>query len=67
MSDVILEMSHPYIVQELICIGCKKRSVNVRSNDGTWLKDLYCPYCEKKGFMIATGQELDDEQEKKND
>ena len=58
-ENEILEMPYPHIVQELICIRCKKRSVNVRPDNGTWLKDLYCPYCKKKGYLIATGQELE--------
>jgi uncharacterized Zn-finger protein len=24
-----------------------------------WLKDIKCPYCNKKGYVINTGQEID--------
>ncbi len=60
-NENVIEMPYPHIVQELICIRCKKRFVSVRPNNGTWLKDLYCPHCNKKGFLIATGQELEDD------
>ena len=52
---------HLYITQEVICINCRNRWISVR--DGTWLKDLECPYCGITGDIIATGQILDEEVE----
>ena len=60
MSDNILEFPVEHIVQEVICIRCKKRHIDVRPKN-LWLKDCRCPKCHKKGFLIATGQILDDE------
>jgi Zn finger protein HypA/HybF involved in hydrogenase expression len=60
LSDNILDFPVEHIVQEVICIRCKKRFIDVRPTS-LWLKDCVCPKCHKKGFLIATGQILDDE------
>ena len=49
----------PHIVQEVVCLSCLKRWIAVRPQ-GTLLKDLVCPKCEKSGYTIATGQEIDE-------
>ena len=48
----------PHIVQEVICLKCLFRYIVVRPSE-TLLKDLECK-CGNKGFVIATGQELDE-------
>lgn len=60
MSDNILEIPVECITQEVICIRCKKRFIDVRPKK-LWLKDCQCPKCKRKGFLIATGQEIDEE------
>ena len=61
MAIIEFGNSKEHIVQELICIRCKKRFIDVRPTD-VWLKDLQCPKCKKVGYLIATGQPLDKEQ-----
>jgi hypothetical protein len=61
MAIIKFGESIPHIVQELMCIRCKKRFISVRPRD-TWLKDLECPKCRKVGYIIATGQPLEQEE-----
>ena len=42
-------------VSEVICINCKHRWIAVRP-EKTLLKDLECPKCGKKGYVIETGE-----------
>lgn len=49
----------PHEVAELICIKCYHRYIGVYPST-TLLKDLECENCGK-GFIIKTGQTLDDE------
>lgn len=51
-----------HIVHEAICISCLHRWIEVRPQ-GTLLKDLECHKCNKVGYVIATGQEIDTEVE----
>ena len=60
MSDTVYEMPFPHIVQEVICINCNKRFINVRPT-AVWLKECECPKCNQAGFLIATGQDLPDD------
>ena len=46
-------------VAEMICLGCFKRFVDVRSV-GVLLKNLECPRCHKTGLIIETGEYLTD-------
>ena len=60
MGDIVtLETNLPHIVAELICVSCKKRWIDVFPVS-VWLKDLECPFCREVGFVITTGQEIDD-------
>ena len=45
-------------VSEVICINCKHRWIAVRP-EKTLLKDLECPKCQTKGFVIETGEVID--------
>ena len=45
-------------VSEVICINCKHRWIAVRP-EKTLLKDLECPKCQTKGFVIETGEIID--------
>lgn len=48
-----------YVVEELICVKCLARFINVRP-EALWLKDCVCK-CGEAGFLIRTGQELPEE------
>mgnify|MGYP002524631793 CR=1 FL=1 len=52
------ESNLPHIVTEVICIRCKKRWISTRPTV-VLLKELQCPKCKKKGFVIETGQCLE--------
>ena len=49
----------PHTVQEVVCLKCLHRWYAVYPQQ-TLLKDLQCPNCEKQGFVIATGQEMEE-------
>lgn len=53
------ESNLPHTISEVICIKCKKRWISVRPTE-VLLKDLQCPKCKKKGFVIETGQIIED-------
>lgn len=44
-----------HIVEEVICINCKHRFLNIRPLT-SWLKDLECPECKEMGGIINTGE-----------
>lgn len=50
-----IEEAYDHILSELICINCKKRFMDIRPLK-TWLKDLQCPECGEKGYLIETGE-----------
>ena len=52
---ISIEEYIPHKVSEVICIGCKYRWISVRPV-GTSLKDLECPQCRLQGFVIETGE-----------
>lgn len=49
-----------HIVHEAMCVSCLHRWIEVRPQ-GTLLKELECPNCGKVGYVIATGQEIENE------
>ena len=57
--DKYKEENTPHVVQEVICLSCLHRWIAVIPQ-GTLLKDLECPKCNKSGYVIATGQEIDE-------
>lgn len=54
-----IEEKQPHLVAECMCVNCLRRWIDVRPED-VWLKDLECPGCGKVGFVIGTGQPIDD-------
>ena len=65
MSEVIsfedyVLANAPHCTAEVMCIHCMKRWIGVWPAN-TWLKDLTCPNCNTKGYIITTGQYLEDE------
>lgn len=60
MSDILsYEDNLPHKISEVICIRCKKRWVSVRPEE-VLLKELQCPKCKKKGYVIETGEEINE-------
>lgn len=60
--DNIIHISdyRPHNVSEVICLKCLKRWIAVRPSS-VWLKDLECPGCYEAGYVIETGQTMEDE------
>lgn len=55
-ADIIdINNNIPHRVSEVICINCKHRWIAVRPCDSK-LKNLECPQCQKKGYVIETGE-----------
>lgn len=50
--------NQPHKVSEVICINCKYRWLAVRPTI-TLLKDLECPRCHIRGYVIETGEIVD--------
>lgn len=59
MSVIPFESNMPHLISELICLDCKYRYIGVRP-EGVLLKNLECPNCKQVGFIICTGQEIDE-------
>jgi len=49
-----------WAVSELICIKCYKRWIGVRPEQAL-LKEIECPQCKEQGFVIETGQLMEEE------
>ncbi len=59
MGKVIdIDCLEPHLTGGLICIKCGYRYIGTW-NEKVWLKELYCPNCEEKGYIIGTGQILE--------
>lgn len=56
-----IEENLPHKVSEVICIDCKYRWLAVRPTT-TLLKNLECPQCGKQGYVIETGEIIDNEE-----
>ena len=60
MSEVVdINTNQPHKVSEVICINCKHRWVSVRPLV-TQLVKLECPNCNKQGYVIETGEIIDE-------
>ena len=59
MTDKIIdfEANLPHDLSEVICVKCLHRYMCIRPTD-TLLKNLECPNCSEKGYIIETGQKL---------
>lgn len=51
--------NQPHIVSEVICLKCLNRWICVYP-EKVLLKELFCDYCEQTGFIIGTGQILEE-------
>ena len=57
--EISIEENMPHKVSEVICVNCKCRWIAVRPTD-TLLKDLECPQCGLQGFVIETGEVINE-------
>ena len=57
---VPIEQNLPHIVDEVICLHCLSRWIDVRPL-GMLLKNLECPYCQEAGGVICTGEFMDED------
>lgn len=57
--EISIEENMPHKVSEVICINCKHRWIAVRPTN-TLLKSLECPKCGKQGFVIETGEVINE-------
>lgn len=61
MGDIIdIYEKKPHVVFEVVCLKCLKRWIAVRPEE-TLLKDLECPECGNIGFVIETGEVIENE------
>ena len=58
ISDI--NQNQPHKVSEVICVKCGYRFISVRPQD-TKLKELECGNCNEIGYIVETGEELEDE------
>lgn len=59
MGKIIdIDALDPHLTGELICVACGYRYVGTW-NEKVWLKELYCPNCQRNGYTIGTGQILE--------
>lgn len=64
IGDIIpIETNLPHRVSEVICLKCLKRWICVRPAT-TLLKQLECPCCGMTSFVIETGEQLEQEDER---
>ena len=54
-----IEKNMPHKVSEVICVQCHKRWVSVRPKH-TLLKDIVCYNCGHAGYVIETGEEMNE-------
>ena len=60
MSKVVsIEKNLPHTLAELMCVSCLNRWVGAFPSE-KWLDELECPHCFRTGFIINTGQKLDE-------
>lgn len=61
MSKVVgIKDNEPHKVSEVVCLYCKHRWIAVRHID-VKLKNLECPECKRQGYVIETGEILEND------
>lgn len=59
MAEIVdINCNKPHKVSEVICIKCYHRWIDVRPVV-TRLKNLVCPYCNNSGYVIETGEDVE--------
>lgn len=60
MSNIIdISANEPHLVCETVCLKCFHRWIAVYPEE-TLLKHIECPHCGKVGYVIKTGQDLEE-------
>ena len=63
MNGIIdIEEYMPHVVREVICLKCLSRWIAVYP-EKVLLKQITCQKCEQAGYVIATGQEIMEDEE----
>lgn len=57
--EISIDDNMPHKVSEVMCIDCKYRWIAVRPTD-ILLKDLECPRCGLQGYVIETGEVINE-------
>lgn len=57
--EVNINDNKPHKASEVICINCKYRWIAVRPI-ATLLKELECPNCNNQGYVIETGEIMEE-------
>lgn len=62
MTDKVIRFEErlPHSISEVICIKCFARWIAVRPTT-TLLKELQCPRCKEVGYVINTGEEINND------
>lgn len=58
LYDMTVADDEDIVCSELMCVRCGFRWIAVR-RPGLPLKKIECPHCEKKGFVLETGEDLE--------
>lgn len=58
-KEIPIEENMLHKVSEVICINCKCRWIGVRPTN-TLLKDLECPQCRQQGYVVETGEVINE-------
>ena len=59
MKIVDINENTPHKVSEVICVKCTYRWLDVRPVT-TLLKNLECPQCRQQGYVIETGEVINE-------
>lgn len=57
--EININDNKPHKVSEVICINCQYRWIAVRPT-ATLLKELECPNCNNQGYVIETGEIMEE-------
>ena len=67
MNKVVeIEANEPHCVCEVVDLKCKHRWIAVFP-EKTLLKQLECPKCGAVGFVVKTGQDLEDDHDERKE
>lgn len=61
-QQIDINENTPHKVSEVICINCKYRWISVRP-EKTPLILIQCPQCEEQGYVIETGEIINNTEE----
>lgn len=59
-KEIDIDSNLPHRVSEVICVHCGFRWISVRPVTAP-LKALECSYCKNQGYVIETGEIINDD------